>query len=182
MRKQLLVLGLVALVALAGCSALQDGDQPGVDSDDEIGGETLSFPVEDGISNGDSDSGATNVSYAVGIEVSDSVAGENLSAVGATYPRENFTVHSAQHEDIIVGVDTDDDGEIDREFEEGTVSGVNNNAFSFDVTLDTDYTLQSGDVVVIEYPDVDNPAESGSYTVGTRLNDQETADVTVGIE
>jgi hypothetical protein len=62
------------------------------------------------------------------------------------------------------------------------VSGVNNNEYSFDVTLDTDYTLQEGDVVVVRYPAVDNPAEPGDYEVELRLNDGRTETVTVTIE
>ncbi|WP_436902293.1 hypothetical protein [Halovenus halobia] len=122
MRKKSLILGVVALIALAGCSGLS-GDQPGVDDDSD---EDNPSPDE--------------------------------------------------------GVDTDDDGEIDREFETEVISGVNNNAYSFDVTMDTNYTLQTGDVVLVEYPDVDNPDEPGEYTVETRLNDQQMADATVSIE
>jgi len=51
----------------------------------------------------------------------------------------------------------------DRRFDESHVSGVNNNAYSFDVTLDMDDTLEEGDVVVVRYPAVDNPDEPGEY-------------------
>lgn len=177
MRNKLLVLGVVALIALAGCSGL-GGDQPGLEEDSD---ENTPSP-EERVDTETNSTGAENVTYAVGIEVNESVAGQELDAIGATYPRENFTVDSAQHDELLIGIDTDGDGTINRGFEEGAVSGVNNNAYSFDVTMDTDYTLQSGDVVLIEYPDVDNPEEPGEYTVETRLNDQRMADATVQIE
>jgi hypothetical protein len=118
----------------------------------------------------------------VRISVDETTNGSEWTAVGVAYPRENFTVHSVQHGELELGVDTDGDGEIDRKFDESHVSGVNNNAYSFDVTLDTDYTLQSGDVVVVRYPAVDNPAEPGDYDVEVSLNDQQTATSTLNIE
>ncbi|WP_336326763.1 hypothetical protein [Halovenus sp. HT40] len=186
MRKKLLVLGVVALIALAGCSGL-GGDQPDVEENSDDQPEESDEPdpsstADEGVDTDNSTTAAENVSYAVGIEVNESVAGQELDAIGATYPRENFTVEAAQHDEILLGIDTDDDGEIDRGFEEGVVSGVNNNAYSFDVTMDANYTLQTGDVVMIEYPDVNNPDEPGEYTVETRLNDQQMADATVLIE
>ncbi len=61
-------------------------------------------------------------------------------------------------------------------------SAANNNAYSFDVTLDTGYTLQQGDVIVLGYPAVDNPSEPGEYEVDLRVNGQEitTTAVTIG--
>ncbi|WP_245852995.1 hypothetical protein [Natrinema ejinorense] len=41
-----------------------------------------------------------------------------------TYPRENFTVDSAQHGEIVLGVDTNGDGSVDRTLNETHVSGV----------------------------------------------------------
>jgi hypothetical protein len=192
-KKTLLVLGAVALIALAGCSGL-GGDTPDVgensddqpaDTDDQPTDSDETDPTstaDEGVDTENSSTAAENVSYAVGIEVNDSVEGQELGAIGATYPRENFTVDTAQHDEVLIGIDTDDDEEIDRGFEEEVISGVNNNAYSFDVTMDTNYTLQTGDTVLIEYPDVDNPDEPGEYTVETRLNDQRMADAGVLIE
>jgi len=164
--RTLLAVGLVAMVALAGCSAL-----PGAG---DAGGE--------GVDVGDDDSGATDVTQSIRIEVDDAADGEELTAVGASYPRDRFVVDAAQHEEVELGVDTDGDGEPERSFDETHVSGVNNNAYSFEVTLDTGYTLESGDVVIVEYPAVDNPSEPGEYTVETRLNDRRAANATVTIE
>jgi len=164
--RTVLAVCLVALVALAGCSASVGGD-----------GST----ADDGVELEDNSTGATDVTQSVGIEADDSTAGQELTAIGATYPRDDFTVDAAQHDQIGIGVDTDGDGELEEEFDETHVSGVNNNAFSFDVTLDTGYTLESGDVVVVEYPAVDNPSEPGEYVVEVRLNDRQTADATVTI-
>ena len=108
------------------------------------------------------------------------LAGSEWTEAGATYPREAFTVDSAAHEEIVLGVDTD--GEIGRRFDETHVSGVNNNAYSFDVTLDTGYTLQEGDVIILGYPAVDNPSDPGEYEVDLRVNGQETTTATVTIE
>ncbi len=158
----------VAVIALAGCSGV-----PGAGSDG-----TGTDPGVDVESN---DTGATNVTQSVVIEVEETAEGEELSAIGATYPRDRFTVRAAQHDQIGIGVDSDGDGEVERRFNETNISGVNNNAYSFDVTLDTGYALSSGDTVVVEYPAVDNPTESGQYTVGTRLNDRPAANATVAI-
>ncbi|WP_299332167.1 hypothetical protein [Haloplanus sp.] len=50
------------------------------------------------------------------------------------------------------------------------------------MTLDTGYTLQQGDVIVLGYPAVDNPSEPGEYEVDLRVNGQEitTTAVTIG--
>ncbi|GAA0194167.1 hypothetical protein [Halobaculum roseum] len=79
------------------------------------------------------------------------------------------------------GVDTNDDGEVDREFNETAISGVNNNDYSFTLSLDTDYTLEAGDTVVVRYPAVDNPEESGEYEVAVTLNDARTITETLTI-
>ncbi|WP_226021839.1 hypothetical protein [Halomicrobium salinisoli] len=168
MNRTLLAVGVVALVALAGCAGLSGNERTGTNGS-----------VETGIEMTDNTTGATNVTHWVGAEVGEETAGEELSAIGATYPREHFTVDSAKHEQIRLGVDTNGDGEPDRTFNESHVSGVNNNAYSFDVTLDTDYTLQSGDIVTVAYPAVDHPDEAGEYTVSVRLNDRQTSNQTV---
>lgn len=115
------------------------------------------------------------------LTVNETTAGSELSAFGATYPRDRFVVDSAQHDALFVGVDTDGDGTVEREFDETNVSGVNNNAYSFDVTLDTGYTLEAGDTVVVRYPAVDNPDEAGEYDVEVGLNGQQRANSTVTI-
>jgi len=167
MNRTLLAVGIVALVALAGCSALTGGENPA---------------AEKGIDAADTSTGATNVAHSVGIEVDDATAGEELTAIGAIYPREHFAVDSAQHDQITVSIDQDGDGEAERTFDEEDISGVNNNDFSYEITLDTGYTLQSGDIVMIEYPDIDNPDESGEYVVEVQLNDEQTANASLSIE
>lgn len=167
MNRQLLAIGVVALLALTGCSAFGGSD---------------TTPTDSGIELENDNAGATNVTYGVGIEADGTTDGEELTAVGATYPREAFAVDSADHRNVSIGVDTDGDDENEHTFNETHVSGVNNNAYSFDVTLDTDYTLQSGDVVSVSYPAITNPSDSGNYTVEVRLNDRQTANATVAIE
>lgn len=159
------------MVALAGCSALSGGDQPAVD--DSVG---------DDVEIEHNATGATNVTQSISVEVDETVAGEELTDVGATYPRDRFVVRSAQHDEIALGVDTDEDGEAEQTFNQSHVSGANNNEFSFDIALDTDYTLQSGDVVTVEYPGIDNPSEPGEYDVEVSLNDRQTENVTVAVE
>ncbi|MFW5934743.1 MAG: hypothetical protein ACOCQL_02710 [Halolamina sp.] len=136
---------------------------------------------EEPITAEDTAAGAEDVNQTLQITANESTNGTELTAVGATYPRENFTVDSAGHSEIFVGVDTDDDGEIEETFNESAISGVNNNAYSFDVTLDTDYTLESGDTVMFTYPAIDNPEEPGEYDVDVRLNDEQTSTANVTI-
>lgn len=171
--RTILAVVVAVTVALSGCAALLGGQDSGSQEP---------AVSDDSVAVDDDATGATGVNHTLQMTVDDSTADTELSAFGATYPREHFTVGAAKHEDVVVGVDTNDDGEIDRRFEASAVSGVNNNDYSFDVTFDSDYTLQSGDVVVVEYPAVSNPAEAGEYEVELRLNDGQTAtgNVTIG--
>lgn len=166
-RRILLVVAVVTMVAFSGCAALNGGSPDGTPDD---------VAVEN------DDPGATNVTQTLRIDVDETTADSELTAVGATYPRENFTVDAAQHEQIELGVDTDGDGELEEEFNETHISGVNNNEYSFDIALETGYTLQEGDTVVVSYPAVDNPSEPGDYEVEIRLNDEQNATDTVEIE
>lgn len=168
MRRIALTLVVVATVLLAGCAALGGGDDASVPGD-QVAPEGTS-------------AGATGVDHTLRIKVDDDTAGQEWTAIGGSYPRGSFALDSAQHEAVFLGVDTDGDGTVDREFDETHVSGVNNNEFSFTVSLDTDYTLESGDVVVVRYPAVDNPSDPGEYDVEVRLNDQQTATGTVSVD
>lgn len=167
MRKTLVAVALAALVATAGCSAFGGGGDGEAPSDDPI-------EVENPATNETS-------AYAVNASVGDEVADSEWESLSVEYPRENFTVSSAQHDELDLGVDTDDDSEVERELNETHVSGVNNNAYSFTVELDTDYTLESGDELHVTYPNVDNPDEAGNYTVAVTVNDASTTNVTVRI-
>ena len=167
MNNPLRTIGLIMVVALAGCSGLPAADGPDADNGTGIENDTA---------------GATAVTQSLGITVDETTAGEELSEIGATYPRDEFVVSAAQHDGIAIAVDTDGDGTADRTFNETHISGVNNNAYCFDITLETGYTLQSGDVVTVEYPAIDNPSEPGDYTVELRLNDRQTANATAVIE
>ncbi|WP_225333494.1 hypothetical protein [Halomicrobium urmianum] len=168
MNRTLIAIVTVALVALAGCAAQSGTERTGTNGS-----------VETGIRTTDNATGATNVTHWIGAEVDNATGGEELSAIGAAYPGEHFAVAGAEPEEIRLGVDTNGDGEPDRTFNESHVSAVNNTESSFDVTLDTDYTLQSGDVVTVAYPAVDHPDEAGEYTVAVRLNDRQTSNQTV---
>jgi hypothetical protein len=165
-RKTLVAVALAALVATAGCSAFGggDGDAPGDDT------------VE--VANPSTNETAA---YAVSAPVGDDAAGSEWDSLSVEYPREHFTVSAAQHDELELGVDTDDDGEVDRELNETHVSGVNNNDYSFTVELDTDYALESGDELHVTYPNVENPDEAGNYTAAVTVNDAATTNATVGI-
>lgn len=178
----MLVLAVLAMVALSGCATL-DSREPSGGSD---GPELPDGPTDVGgahVQAADNATAATNANYTLRAEVNESTAGSELSGIGATFPRDHFVVDGAKHGAVRVGVDTDGDGTVDRSFDESHISGVNNNAFSFDVTLDTDYTLQRGDVVVVRYPHITNPDEAGEYPIAVRLNgdrQRSTGTITVG--
>lgn len=165
-RRTVLATAAAALTtAAAGCSSGEDDS----DSNDES-------PVEI------TDNGAgERSSQSLRLTVGEDLAGAEWESVSATYPRDQFTVRSAQHEDITFGVDTSGNGSVDREFDAGDISGVNNNEFSFTIELDTGYTLAEGDTVRVEYPAVDNPSEPGDYEVETSVNEVQTATTTVTI-
>lgn len=169
----MVVVAVVSMITLAGCGGLVPGDSTDGGADIE-GNESVD------VENDAAD--ATGVNQTLRAEVGEETAGDELTEIGATYPRDNFTVDAAQHEEIVLGVDTDSDGEIDREFDESHISGVNNNEYSFDVTLDTGYTLEEGDVVMVQYPAINNPAEPGEYEIEIRLNDQQTTTGMITIE
>jgi hypothetical protein len=178
-RGKLLVVALAATVALSGCAALDGSDAdpaPGLpDGPADVGGGHVQAA--------DNTTGAAEANYTTRVEVDESTAGSELDGVGATFPRDHYLVDGVKHEAVSVGVDTDDDGEVDRTFDADAVSGVNNNDYSFDVTLDSGYTLEEGDAVVVRYPGVTNPDDPGEYPVAVRLNgDQQRATGNVTIE
>ncbi|AEH36218.1 hypothetical protein [Halopiger xanaduensis] len=177
MRRILLVVALAALVSVAGCSGFVG--ETGAPSSDADG--TLETAGNGTVEAQNQTADATAANQTVQIEANESVAGSEWESLSVTYPRENFTVESAQHEEIALGVDTNGDGAIDREFNETHVSGVNNNDYSFTVELDADYTLEDGDVVVAEYPAVNNPSEPGEYAVEVTLNEEQTVEGTIEI-
>lgn len=147
--------------ALAGCSLGGGAGNEGVD------------PAND-------DPGATS-EQTLRLTVTEDAAGSEWASVSATYPRDRFAVESAQHENIGLGVDTSGDGNADEEFGAGAISGANNNEFSFTIELDTGYTLQEGDTVIVDYPAVQNPEEAGDYEVELSVNEAQTETVTLTI-
>jgi len=158
----------LGVVSTAGCSALPGGsDGSGDDSSADLGDEST---------------GATDVTQTLRIPVPEETAGQTLQSISATYPRDRFAVDSASHDAITVGVDSSGDGSLDEEFESGAISGVNNNDYSFTITLDTSYELGSGDMVMLDYPAIDNPSEPGEYDITMSLNDGPERTVTVQIE
>ncbi|WP_132058091.1 hypothetical protein [Halorussus amylolyticus] len=187
MRRLTAAIALALLVSLAGCSgfaggALSDGT---TGEDGGVTGEDDGATGEDGasvVSAANSTPDATGVEHTLRVEVNESTAGSEWESLSATYLREEFTVDGAKHGAVALGVDTDGDGEVEQEFNETHVSGVNNNEYSFTVGLDTGYMLEDGDAVVVAYPAVDNPAESGEYDVSVTLNDDQTANGTLAVE
>lgn len=157
-----------AAASLAGCSGNgSDGSGDGEDpqtaaADDGSPGETSGQSLR--------------------MTVGEAVAGSEWTTFAATYPRDRFTVEPAQHEELEIGIDTTGDGSPDETFDESNVSGVNNNDYSFNIALDTGYELAEGDVVVVDYPAVVNPDETGEYDVELTLNEEQTATGTVTIE
>jgi len=154
-------------IGLAGCSANSGGD-----STDGGDGQ--------GVEPADESAGARS-EQSLRLVVGEELAGSEWQSIGATYPRDRFTVQSAQHEDIFLGVDTSGDGTADEEFGTEAISGVNNNDFSFTIEVDSGYTLTDGDTVLVDYPAVDNPAEPGEYEVELTINEVQTGTVTVTI-
>lgn len=152
------------MTALAGCSSGGNAD------DDEE-------PVEPA----DNSAGA-RTSQSLQLTVGEDLSEPEWQSVSASYPRDQFTVQSAQHEEIGLGVDVSGDGNADEEFGADTISGVNNTDFSFTIELDTGYTLMEGDTVLVEYPAVDNPTDPGEYEVEVSVNEVQTAAATVSIE
>jgi hypothetical protein len=152
--------------AAAGCSSVGNGND---DGDEQ--------PVE--VSD---DSAGERTSQSLRLTVGEDLAGSEWQSVSATYPRDQFAVQSAQHEDIGLGVDTSGDGTADEEFDAGVISGVNNNEYSFTIELDTGYTLAAGDTVLVDYPAVENPTDPGDYDVELSVNGVQTATATITIE
>lgn len=174
MRRTLIAVALAVLVSTAGCAALGGG------GGDNGGGDAGT--TDDVVAPENTEADASDVNQTVGVTANESVSGETWTSLSVRYPRGNFTVESAQHGNVSLGVDTDDDGDLETTFNETHVSGVNTNDYSFNLELDTDYELETGDEVVVEYPAVDNPEESGNYTVEVTLNEDQTTNGTVVVE
>ncbi len=166
-RRTALVGAATALAtAVAGCSS------GGTNSDDEDG-----EPVEPADT-----SAGEQARQSLQVTVGEELAESEWQSISATYPRGRFTVESAQHEDIALGVDTSGDGTADEEFDASDISGVNNNDYSFTIELDTGYTLVEGDTILVEYPAVENPSEPGDYEVEVSISEVQTATATITIE
>ncbi|WP_280536390.1 hypothetical protein [Halopenitus sp. POP-27] len=173
MRRQFTAIALVVvLVATAGCLGIGTGGE---------GSGTENAVPEEGAAIENAAANQTAANQTVRAAVNDSTAGEEWDTVAVSYPRDRFTVETVAHENVSLGVDTDADGEIDRRFNETHVSGVNTNDYSYTIALDTGYTLENDDVVVVEYPAVDTPEESGTYTVAVAINDADPVDTDVEI-
>ncbi|MFC6727733.1 hypothetical protein ACFQDG_03665 [Natronoarchaeum mannanilyticum] len=170
MRRSLLVVTLAVLVMLSGCAALDGGDA----AEPAPNGSAVVEPE-------DPATDAADTTQSIRVTANESVAGSEWSSLSAEYPRDSFTVDSVQHRDVGLGVDTNNDSEVDRELNETHISGVNNNDYSFTVELDSGYTLEDGDVIVVEYPGITNPSEAGEYTVAVTINDAQTENATVTI-
>jgi len=171
MRRSLLVVTLAVLVTLSGCAALQGGDA----TDPAPNGSAV-------VESEDPAPDAADTTQSIRVTANESVNDSEWTSLSVEYPRDSFTVDSVQHGDVGLGVDTNNDSAVDRELNETHVSGVNNNDYSFTVELDSGYTLENGDVIVVEYPGITNPTEAGEYTVAVTINDAqtETATVTIG--
>lgn len=154
-------------VGLAGCST-DSGSGDGENGDGQ------------GVEPADESTGARS-EQSLRLVVGEELAGSEWQSIGATYPRDRFTVQSAQHEEIFLGVDTSGDGTADEEFGPDAISGVNNNDFSFTIEVDSGYTLTNGDTVLVDYPAVDNPDEASEYEVELTINEVQTGTVTVTI-
>lgn len=165
-RKFVITATTAVTAAVAGCSGTSESPDGG-------GNQTVAAE--------DPSAGVTS-RQSLRMTVGEDVAGSEWTSLAAEYPREHFTVQSAQHEELTLGVDTTGDGTIDESFDESDVSGANNNAYSFTIGLDTGYELQQGDTVVTEYPAVDNPDEAGEYNVELTLNDEQSTTGTVAIQ
>jgi hypothetical protein len=167
MKKILLAVCVAALVAVAGCGGNGGSDQAGIDR---------------GIDIDDNSAGAANVTHGIGVEVGGMIAGSGLTEITATYPEGQFVVGSAQPDEIVIRIDADGDSESERTINGSQITSVDTADNSFTLTLDSDDTLQSGYIVLVEYPAITNPDEPGEYTVEVRLNGRQTSEVTAVIE
>lgn len=169
MKRRTVLAGAATALATAvgGCSS---GENDNNDNNDQN-------PVEPA-----DNSAGEQTSQSLQLTVGEDLAGSEWESVSATYPRDRFTVQSAQHEEIGVGVDTSGDGTTDQEFDASVISGVNNNDFSFTIELDIGYTFMEGDTVLVEYPAIDNPSEPGDYEVELSVNEVQTATATITVE
>lgn len=122
--------------------------------------------------------GASNVIHDTTVTV-DAADGQELQTFTVDYPKPEVDLETAQHDEILtIGVDTDDDGDLEETFDSDDVSGVNTNDDNsvLTVSLDTEYELTDGDRVQLRYEEADNPDSAGEYNVSVRLNDAEWTD------
>jgi surface glycoprotein (TIGR04207 family) len=104
----------------------------------------------------------------------------SLTGVSIDYTPSNADVSNVGQGDIIrIGIDTNDDGEIDTD-SSSDVSGVSasNNGQTLDITLGGSTSSSAGDDIIVEYTDVQN--SDGVSTVNTTLNGAQNNEVSLG--
>lgn len=132
----------------------------------------------------DATPGAENVIHTTVVTV-DGAAGTTLDSITVDYPKDEVDHSTSQHEEIVtIGVDTDDDGDLEETFDEDDVSGVglNDDDSRLEITFDTAYTLSTDDRVQVRYEGAENPDNAGEYDVSVELNGVQTEDGTLVIE
>ncbi|MFB6234527.1 MAG: pentapeptide repeat-containing protein [Halopenitus sp.] len=120
-----------------------------------------------------------NATHKTTVEVTDNEAGNSLSAILVNYSADaefdgkvgNVTVENVKR----VGIDMDEDGDIDREAEDlKEVKHPKEDVLLFDFGGDTD--IDENESVIVVYNGTTNPTEAGNYTVSVDLNPQSTFD------
>lgn len=128
----------------------------------------------------------TNATHSSTVQVDSSISGGELDDIKIDYQGSADPTDVSSTDDIdTIGIDSDGDGTVEEDFSDD-IGGVNtNNGERLRVAVDTNYSLSSGDYVLIKYTGVDNP-EEGSYpvtvTLITHSNEEQSLDGTLVIE
>jgi hypothetical protein len=136
-----------------------------------------SYTYGDNITSADDEAGTTT-RHIVTLNVTGNAVGNSLNQVTIDYMSGQTNVSdTAAGSDIahllVVGLDTDDDGEIDvdtRDDVEQNDFSVENSGSKLVIELTGNYNLNADDKLVIVYEEVINPSSSGTYNVDINLN------------
>lgn len=170
----LVVITVLLASTLAFAFALDTNDRLAEDViTGDLGGDTLQTDL---VVAEDATPGADGVVHSAVVEVDDA-AGTTLDSITVEYPKDDVDLSTQSHDEILtIGVDTDEDGDFERTFDEDDVSGVNTNDDDSEltVTFDTATTLSAGERVTVRYDEAVNPDAAGEYAVSVTLNGDQT--------
>jgi len=147
------------------------------------------YEYDDNITAVDTEAGAST-KHVVTLNITGDTVGNSLNHVTVDYTSGETDISgtaagSNLSELYTIGIDTDNDGNIDKnamdDVEQDDFNAENDGA-KLVIELSGNYNLNANDVLVITYGEVQNPSSTGVYTADVDLNGDRVYDGTVSIQ